>query len=67
MYTLKQISFKNLTPLFGFSDIRSSSEKRYNLMLADLNQQIENLHDIFPLSIRIRKNIYWLWIFLKMN
>ncbi|WP_346984164.1 GAF domain-containing protein [Chryseobacterium sp. POE27] len=28
IYTLKQISFKNLTPLFGFSDIRSSSEKK---------------------------------------
>jgi hypothetical protein len=24
IYTLKQISFKNLTPLFGVSDIRSS-------------------------------------------
>lgn len=49
MYTLKQISFKNLTPLFGFSDIRSSSEKRYNLMLEDLNQQIDCLHNIFTL------------------
>ena len=49
MYTLKQISFKNLTPLFGFSDIRSSSEKRFNLMLEDLNQQLESLHDIFTL------------------
>lgn len=49
MYTLKQISFKNLTPLFGFSDIRSSSEKRFNLMLEDLNQQIDFLHDIFSL------------------
>lgn len=49
MYTLKQISFKNLTPLFGFSDIRSSSEKRFNLMLEDLNQQMETLHDIFLL------------------
>ncbi|WP_080778046.1 GAF domain-containing protein [Chryseobacterium phocaeense] len=47
MYTLKQISFKNLTPLFGFSDIRSSSDKRFNLMLEDLNQQLESLHDIF--------------------
>ncbi|HCA07963.1 MULTISPECIES: GAF domain-containing protein [unclassified Chryseobacterium] len=49
MYTLKQISFKNLTPLFGFSDIRSSSEKRFNLMLEDLNQQLESLHDIFTM------------------
>lgn len=49
MYTLKQISFKNLTPLFGFSDIRSSSEKRFNLMLEDLNDQIECLHEIFAL------------------
>ncbi|WP_415325552.1 GAF domain-containing protein [Chryseobacterium sp. MMS23-Vi53] len=49
IYTLKQISFKNLTPLFGFSDIRSSSEKRYNLMLEDLNQQIDCLHGIFSL------------------
>lgn len=49
IYTLKQISFKNLTPLFGFSDIRSSSEKRFNLMLNDLNQQISSLHDIFSL------------------
>lgn len=47
IYTLKQISFKNLTPLFGFSDIRASSEKRYNLMLEDLNQQIDTLCDIF--------------------
>ena len=49
IYTLKQISFKNLTPLFGFSDIRSSSEKRFNLMLEDLNKQIDCLHDIFTL------------------
>ena len=49
IYTLKQISFKNLTPLFGFSDIRSSSDKRYNLMLEDLNQQIDCLHGIFSL------------------
>ncbi|SEW49536.1 hypothetical protein SAMN05421841_4224 [Chryseobacterium wanjuense] len=49
IYTLKQISFKNLTPLFGFSDIRSSSEKRLNLMLEDLNQQIDSLHGIFSL------------------
>ncbi|MFY7814841.1 MAG: GAF domain-containing protein [Chryseobacterium taeanense] len=49
IYTLKQISFKNLTPLFSFSDIRSSSEKRYHLMLEDLNQQIDCLHDIFSL------------------
>lgn len=49
IYTLKQISFKTLTPLFGFSDIRSSSEKRFNLMLEDLNQQIDSLHDIFSL------------------
>ncbi|MCT2407192.1 GAF domain-containing protein [Chryseobacterium antibioticum] len=49
MYTLKQISFKNLTPLFGFSDIRSSSEKRFNLMLEDLNQQIESLQEIFAM------------------
>lgn len=50
IYTLKQISFKNLTPLFGVSDIRSSSEKRFNLMLQDLNQQIEWLIDILTLT-----------------
>lgn len=50
IYTLKQISFKNLTPLFGVSDIRSSSEKRFNLMLQDLNQQIEWLVDILTLT-----------------
>lgn len=50
IYTLKQISFKNLTPLFGVSDIRSSSEKRFNLMLLDLNQQIEWLIDILALT-----------------
>ena len=50
IYSLKEISFKNLTPLFGFSDIRSSSEKRYNLMLEDLNQQIDGLHEIFNLT-----------------
>ncbi|WP_326982233.1 GAF domain-containing protein [Chryseobacterium sp. MYb264] len=49
IYTLKQISFKNLTPLFSFSDIRSSSEKRFNLMLEDLNEQIDCLHDIFSI------------------
>lgn len=49
IYTLKQISFKNLTPLFGFSDIRASSEKRFYLMLEDLNQQIDSLHKIFSL------------------
>ncbi|MCW3170497.1 GAF domain-containing protein [Chryseobacterium sp. 09-1422] len=46
IYTLKEISFKNLTPLFSFSDIRSSSDKRFNLMLEDLNQQIDVLHDV---------------------
>lgn len=50
IYTLKQIAFKNLTPLFGVSDIRSSSEKRFNLMLLDLNQQIEWLIDILALT-----------------
>ncbi|ROI02981.1 GAF domain-containing protein [Chryseobacterium sp. G0240] len=50
IYTLKQISFKNLTPLFGVSDIRSSSEKRFKLMLEDLNQQIECLMEIFTLT-----------------
>ncbi len=50
IYTLKQISFKNLTPLFGVSDIRSSSEKRFNLMLQDLNQQIEWLINILTLT-----------------
>ncbi|NIF07059.1 GAF domain-containing protein [Chryseobacterium sp. Tr-659] len=50
IYTLKQISFKNLTPLFGVSDIRSSSEKRFNLMLEDLNQQIESLNEILTLT-----------------
>ncbi len=50
IYTLKEISFKNLTPLFGVSDIRSSSEKRFNLMLQDLNQQIEWLKDILALT-----------------
>lgn len=50
IYTLKEISFKNLTPLFGVSDIRSSSEKRFNLMLEDLNQQIEWLKNILDLT-----------------
>lgn len=49
IYTLRQISFKNLTPLFGISDIRSSSEKRFRLMLEDLNRQIGCLQDIFSL------------------
>ncbi len=47
LYTLREISFKNLSPLFGVSDIRSSSEKRFHLMLDDLNEQIESLHQIF--------------------
>lgn len=50
IYTLKEISFKNLTPLFGVSDIRSSSEKRFNLMVEDLNQQIEWLKNILTLT-----------------
>ncbi|MDM1556376.1 MULTISPECIES: GAF domain-containing protein [Chryseobacterium] len=50
IHTLKEISFKNLTPLFGVSDIRSSSEKRFNLMLKDLNDQIEWLNTIFALT-----------------
>jgi hypothetical protein len=49
IYTLKQITFKMLTPLFGFSDIRASSDKRFNLMLEDLNQQIDCLYAIFSL------------------
>ncbi|WP_278024518.1 GAF domain-containing protein [Chryseobacterium arthrosphaerae] len=50
IHTLKEISFKNLTPLFGVSDIRSSSEKRFNLMLQDLNHQIERLIEILTLT-----------------
>ncbi|UKB84680.1 GAF domain-containing protein [Chryseobacterium sp. MEBOG06] len=50
IHTLKQITFKNLTPLFGVSDIRSSSEKRFNLMLKDLNQQIDSLSAILKLT-----------------
>lgn len=50
IYTLKEISFRNLTPLFGVSDIRSSSEKRFNLMLQDINQQIEWLKNILTLT-----------------
>lgn len=46
-YDLKQIAFKKLTPLFSFSDIRSSSEKRFTLMLEDLNQQIDTLYEVF--------------------
>ncbi|MCW3162676.1 GAF domain-containing protein [Chryseobacterium oryctis] len=47
MYTLKQITFKNLAPLFGFSDIRSSSAIRFNLMQKDLYEQIYSLKDVF--------------------
>lgn len=47
IYTLKEISFKNLSPLFGFSDIRSSSEKRFNLMKEDLNAQLDVLYALF--------------------
>lgn len=47
IYTLKQISFRNLTPLFGFSDIRSSSEKRFQLMMEDLNEQMDCLQNLF--------------------
>ncbi|PKF72289.1 GAF domain-containing protein [Chryseobacterium sp. PMSZPI] len=50
MYSLKEISFKTLTPLFGVSDIRASSEKRFNLMLEDLNEQIGHLKDILALT-----------------
>ncbi|MGE6395791.1 GAF domain-containing protein [Chryseobacterium scophthalmum] len=49
IYTLKEISFKNLTPLFSFSDIRSSSDKRFKLMLEDLNQQIDGLHEVMSI------------------
>ncbi|WP_262151227.1 GAF domain-containing protein [Chryseobacterium foetidum] len=47
LYTLREISFKNLSPLFGVSDIRSSSDKRFQLMLEDLNEQIDCLHQLF--------------------
>ncbi|WP_419868774.1 GAF domain-containing protein [Chryseobacterium sp. CT-SW4] len=50
IYSLGQITFKTLTPLFGFSDIRSSSEKRFYLMLEDLNQQIDCLYEVFSLT-----------------
>ena len=36
--------------MFGVSDIRSSSEKRFNLMLQDLNQQIEWLNEVLTLT-----------------
>lgn len=48
-YTLKEISFQKLTPLYSFSDIRSSSEKRYHLMLEDLLQQKNCLADLFSM------------------
>lgn len=47
MYTLKEISFKKLIPLFGQTDIRSSSEKRIKYMLEDLNHQLLSLQNIF--------------------
>lgn len=50
LYTLREISFKNLSPLFGVSDIRSSSDKRFQLMLDDLNKQIDYLHKLFSSS-----------------
>ncbi|MEG0761892.1 MAG: GAF domain-containing protein, partial [Chryseobacterium sp.] len=50
LYTLREISFKNLSPLFGVSDIRSSSDKRFQLMLDDLNEQIDYLHKLFSSS-----------------
>lgn len=50
LYTLREISFKNLSPLFGVSDIRSSSNKRFHLMLEDLNEQIDCLHQLFSES-----------------
>ena len=60
MYTLREIGFKNLSPLFGVSDIRSSSEKRFNLMLDDLNEQIELLCDIFSATNLNEKEKYLL-------
>lgn len=48
-YTLKEISFKNLTPLYSFSDIRSSSNKRFHLMIEDLLEQKNALSNLFSI------------------
>lgn len=46
-YTLRQISFSHLIPLFGQTDIRSSSDKRREGLQQDLLQQTEFLLKIF--------------------
>ena len=51
-YTLKEISFKNLVPLFGQTDIKSSSQKRNECLKADLLDQISAIENIL-----VQKNI----------
>lgn len=46
-YNLKEITFKNVYPLFGEIDIRSSSEKRRICMAIDVVKQLSDLLDIF--------------------
>lgn len=45
-YNLKEISFKNIYPLFGQADIRSSSEKRRLCLIKDLRLQLRILKEI---------------------
>ncbi|KUJ54762.1 GAF domain-containing protein [Chryseobacterium aquaticum] len=67
IYSLKEISFKNLTPLFSFSDIRSSSEKRFNLMLEDLNQQVDGICEVLMMLNSVETEKYTLAIDIFEN
>ena len=46
-YTLREISFKNLVPFFGQTDIRASSLKREECLALDLKEQINALYFLF--------------------
>lgn len=49
-YTLGEISFENLVPLFGQTDIQSSSQLRNTGLRMDLCDQIETLKEILSKS-----------------
>ena len=46
-YNFQEITFENLVPLYGQTDIKSSSELRSSCLSVDLNAQINDLKEIF--------------------
>ncbi len=58
-YALKEISFKNLIPLFGQTDIKSSSEKRTLCLKEDLSEQISAIETIIDQQNIAEKDKYF--------